>query len=183
MAITRRKRRSIVTAAVIIALGVAIGSDALHLARAKRFNAAIAEHDYPQAGSDASRHGMFARAFDMHQKGQLQEAAELYARLEQATDPALSSAAKFNLANLYLEQSVELTASQGPELGIPLVELAKAGYRRVLREDSRHWDAKHNLAKALALLPDLDDLSFDDDIMPERSPRAPQAARAYDRLP
>ena len=126
---------------------------------------------------------MFARAFDLHQKGRLRDAAELYARLEQVTDPVIRIAAKYNLANLYLEQSVELWASQGAELGIPLVELAKAGYRRVLRENSRHWDAKHNLAKALALLPDLDDVVSDDDIMPERSPRAPQAARAYDRLP
>jgi hypothetical protein len=33
------------------------------------------------------------------------------------------------------------------------------------------------------MLPDLASVEFDDDVMPERSPRAPQAARAYDRLP
>jgi len=180
---TRRIRRSVVTIIVAAALGAAIGMDAYRLAQAKRFNAALTDGEYDQAGMDSSEHGMFARAFDLHQRGQLREAAELYARLEQAADPALRIEAKFNLANLYLEQSVALTASQGPELGIPLLELGKAGYRRVLRENSRHWDAKHNLAKALALLPDLDDVTSDDDVMPERSPRAPQAARAYDRLP
>lgn len=166
-----------------MAIGALIGIDAFNLLQGNRFNAALARNDYLQAGMSASGYGMFARAFALHQEGNLREAADIYARLEHSADPRLRIAAKFNLANLYFEQSVELTASQGAELGIPLLELAKASYRQVLRDDSRHWDAKHNLAQALALLPDLDDVSSDDDIMPERSPRAPQAARAYDRLP
>lgn len=180
---TRRRRRNIVTVAVVAMLMAMLGLDAYRLAQARRFNAALAGNDYVLAGGYPSDHGTFARAFRLHRNGELGKAAELYARLERVTDPGLRIGAKFNLANLYFEQSMELTRSRGPELGVPLVELAKAGYRGVLREDSRHWDAKHNLAKALAILPDLDDASSDDDIMPERSPRAPQAARAYDRLP
>lgn len=183
MAMTPRSRRNIAAVTVVVILCAAIGIEALKLVRTGRYNAAIAANDYVTAGKDPSEHGMFARAFELHRNGDLQEATQLYARLERAEDPTIRIRAMFNLANLYLEHSVELTASQGPELGIPLIELAKEGYRRVLREDSHHWDAKYNLAKALAILPDLDDISSDDDIMPERSPRAPQAARAYDRLP
>ena len=102
---TTRKRRSIVTVVVVTILGAAIGIDAYHLAQAKRRNAALARNDYLEAGKYPSGHGMLARAFDLHQKGHLREAAVLYARLERVADPTLRIGAKFNLANLYLEQS------------------------------------------------------------------------------
>lgn len=180
---TIRKRRTIVSMVISAALVAGIAFESHRLIQAKRFNAALAGAHFTKAGTYATDHGAFARAFTEHGEGRLQEAAEIYARLEHASDPAVRTAAKFNLANLYLEQSVVLSATQGPEMGIALIELAKASYRRLLREDSRHWDAKYNLAKALILLPDLDEVDSDDDIMPERSPRAPQATRAYDRLP
>ncbi len=183
MAMTTRMRRTIVSTVISAILVAGIAFETYRLIQAKQFNAAIARTDFTNAGTYATDHGAFALAFAEHGEGRLQDAAEIYAGLEHASDPAVRTAAKFNLANLYLEQSVVLSATQGPEMGIALIELAKTSYRRLLREDSRHWDAKYNLAKALILLPDLDEVHSDDDIMPERSPRAPQATRAYDRLP
>ena len=180
---TIRKRRTIVSMVISAALVTGIAFESHRLVQAKRFNSALERADFTKAGTYATEHGGFARGFFAHAEGRLHDAAEIYAQLEHARDPAVTTAAKFNLANLYLEQSVVLSATQGPEMGIALIELAKASYRRLLREDSRHWDAKYNLAKALILLPDLDEVDSDDDIMPERSPRAPQAMRAYDRLP
>ena len=43
------------------------------------------------------------------------------------------------------------------DLASPLIELAKVSYRRLLVLDSRHWDGKYNLERALQLLPDARD--------------------------
>jgi len=53
----------------------------------------------------------------------------------------------------------------------------------VLRRNSRDWDAKYNLERALSLLPDPPETKPEEDIMPERSPRATTAMPARGELP
>jgi mxaK protein len=48
-------------------------------------------------------------------------------------------------------------AGTQPGLAIPLLELAKEGYREVLRHDPGQWDARYNLERAQRLLPDPDE--------------------------
>ena len=62
-------------------------------------------------------------------------------------------------------------------------ELAKENYRELLRTDSNDWHAKYNLEHALHLLPESSEQEIDEDIMPERSPRALTAAPSRGELP
>lgn len=72
-------------------------------------------------------------------------------------DPAgpAGVAARFNLANLYLRQSIDngLAAGASPA---PDLELAKQRYREVLKLKPEHWDARYNLEQALRLAPEHD---------------------------
>ena len=47
---------------------------------------------------------------------------------------------------------------------LPLLELAKVGYREVLRDNPAHWDARYNLERTLRLAPEGD--QPDDDAAP-----------------
>lgn len=177
-----RQWRNALIAAIVL-LAVLLGLDISGYLREQRFNALVAANDLLQAGQHPGNRGRFAAAFHAHRAGQLDNALARYATIDAGADPGLQSAVKFNLGNLYLEQSTSIAQSENPDLAIALIELAKESYRAALRLDSDDWDAKHNLARALELLPDPEPLPVDDEDMPERAPRAPQTTRAYERLP
>ncbi len=96
----------------------------------------------------------FAEAYRAERAGDLQTALNLYKRVEQSDSPELSLAARYNSGNLYLNEALALRESDGGKNALPMAELAKESYRGVLRRDSRHWDAKYNLERALRAFPD-----------------------------
>jgi mxaK protein len=67
---------------------------------------------------------------------------------------ALGRAARYNAANLLLRQAIELHNKQQPGQALALVELAKEGFREVLRQEPTHWAARYNLERAQRLVPD-----------------------------
>lgn len=67
---------------------------------------------------------------------------------------ALNLQAKFNSANLYLRQAIELMSRGEKAKALPPTELAKALYREVLRQDPGAWDARYNLERALLIIPE-----------------------------
>ena len=103
----------------------------------------------------AGDHGRFALAYATRQDGQLQDARVLYSQLEKTTEPQLRVAVLYNAANTYLEQAAAIDREADPDRALPLIELAKSGYRAVLMRDHQHWGARHNLARALQWSPDL----------------------------
>ncbi len=66
---------------------------------------------------------------------------------------------------------------------LPLVELAKETFRRLLRRDHRVWSARYNLERALQIAPDSDAPVPATHSMPERSPRAVGIIRSEMELP
>lgn len=69
-------------------------------------------------------------------------------------DTPLGQAARFNSANLLMRQAIEVRAGAQPGQAIALIELAKEGYREVLRHDPGFWPARYNLERAQRLLPE-----------------------------
>ena len=106
-----------------------------------------------------------------------------YGAIAPTSEPELRTVRHFNLANLYLERAAELERSDQIQPAMSLVELAKQNYREILAGDPRHWDSRHNLSRALEMLPDVAAVDYENERNPERSPQAPQAARTYEGLP
>jgi mxaK protein len=73
----------------------------------------------------------------------------------------LGAAARYNSANLLLRNALALRESDATSpsqaQALPLVELAKQGYRQALRADPSNWDARYNFERAQRVLPDPDD--------------------------
>jgi mxaK protein len=164
-----------------LALSAGIVYELYRLKSAQQFNAAL-ERDAFLVVTQRSVRGRFATAYGLQQQGEFGEAIRAYGEVE-PDDAEFAAAVSFNLANLYLRRALALESDESRDLVIPLIELAKEKYRELLRRDSQHWDAKYNLELALALLPDLEEQEGEDDIMPERSPRANTATPARRELP
>jgi mxaK protein len=71
-------------------------------------------------------------------------------------DPALGLAARYNAANVLLRRGMALQEAGQAGSALPLIELAKEGYRQVLRQRPGHLPARYNLERAQRLLPEQD---------------------------
>jgi mxaK protein len=160
------RRRSIhaTFAGLALAAAVVTGIHALRLGQAMRLEAAVrSARQAPvlaaagPADPATPREARLARALALAQAGAYEAAFKSYAALlptEGAPDP-LAQQALFNLANMVLRQGLAQSAA-GPGGGdaLPLLELAKQRYRDLLRAEPGHWDARHNLERALRLAPE-----------------------------
>lgn len=146
---------------------------------AQNINRAIADGTIISRTGNLSPTIVFAQAYLHAQKGDREHAIALYKQVEVASDVALARAAKYNRANGYLFKAMELSATDNPNSGIPLAELAKDTYRFLLRSNPGDWDAKYNLERALRLVPDPDDSDDVDLPPPQQSERAPTTMRGF----
>jgi mxaK protein len=140
----------------LLALG-ALGASASWW-RKVQDNARIVSAD--AAGLEAVAEGAapqlrFARAQALARRGEFEAALAQYRGLHD--DPSLGAAARYNSANLLMRQAAKLRDSALPGQSIPLVELAKQGYRDLLRIDPGHWEARYNYERAQRLQPDPDE--------------------------
>jgi len=120
----------------------------------RNYNLAIDKARFDEAEPYQGDSGLFAKAYAEQQRGQYQEARIIYSALENTDDEALRLAVLFNMGNTYLQQASSIDLKADADLALPLIELAKLGYREALTIDSQFWDAKYNLERALQLLPD-----------------------------
>ena len=118
------------------------------------YNAAVATQDFAAAGRHPGDAGTFAHAYAASRRGALDEARAGYGNIDAQGSKRLAAAAHYNLANSYLRQALAYDPEQERDLALPLLELAKAGYREALRLDDTLWDARLNLALTLRTLPD-----------------------------
>ncbi|CAB3759614.1 hypothetical protein [Paraburkholderia solisilvae] len=163
------RRRTVHRGFAILALGCVAWAafQGWRLADALRTNATIAR---VSASADAARNPAhtgqsarirLARAAALSKAGADNEATKLYNELiSNASRDDISRAAQFNLANLYLREAIAAGTHDAIKSG-PLIELAKARYRDLLRADPGDWGARYNLERALWLQPETAD-AFDD---------------------
>lgn len=97
----------------------------------------------------------FARARELAAANDFEGALALYRTLYK--DRRLGLAARYNNANLLMHQAQRLRDAEGVGQAVALVELAKQGYREVLRADPGLWDARYNYERAQRLQPDPED--------------------------
>jgi mxaK protein len=68
----------------------------------------------------------------------------------------LRQIALYDLGNLHLRQALRAGIADDAQ-SLPLTELAKQSYRKLLRKDPNDWDARYNLERALRLAPEEDE--------------------------
>jgi mxaK protein len=154
---SRRLRRGL--ALLLLALACAAGYDGYRLFMAQMQNRAITGAE-PIAPEERRAHVAFAGAARVGAAGDYLRALTLYKRAAQDAPPALQLAARYNSANLHLREAMRLRESgdaTGMTQSLPLLELAKQGYRDVLRDDPQQWDARYNLERALRLAPEIEE--------------------------
>jgi mxaK protein len=149
-----------VAVAGVIVLAAAAAWDVRHLVQARALNAALDRTPLPaEAPGEATTAApalRLARAMEAAERGPLDAALPRYAALY--ADPQLGLTARYNAANLLLRQGMALRERNQPGQALALIELAKEGFREVLRKQPDHWPARHNLERAQRLVPDPDDL-------------------------
>jgi mxaK protein len=170
MDLTRRRRLRVAALLGALLAGWA-GVDALRLARIERLNVQIdagaALPDDPGAPAELR----FAVAHAQAASGAGEAALVRYGTL--LDDARLGQAARYNSANLLLRQGIALRAAAHPGQALALIELAKEGYREVLRRDPDDWPARYNLERAQRLVPDPEPI---DDTPPDLKRNAERAA-------
>ena len=188
----RNARGAWALAALLLA---AAAFDAVRLQRGQRLNASIAETvaapsaALAAAASDSGAgtasspllgeplpEQRFARAHAEAATGKDAAALNHYRALH--ADTALGRSARFNGANMLVRQALAARTTAQPGQAVALLELAKEGYREVLRQQPQHWDARYNLERAQRLLPDPEDAEEQATAASRERERAPTTMRS-----
>lgn len=151
---TPRVRRLLLV--VLAGLAAAAAYDGYRLFAALAQNRAIAA-GAPISPEERRPYLVFANASRSAAGSDYLRALTLYKQVAREAPAALAIAARYNGANLHLREAMRMRESDNPAAqaqALPLLELAKQGYREVLREDPQHWDARYNLERALRLAPE-----------------------------
>ncbi|MBL8527159.1 MAG: hypothetical protein JNL68_05695 [Burkholderiales bacterium] len=151
-------RGTFASALTTLAAVTAIGCLALAaLAAFNAWRATLANRDIAagKAPPGAPVLVLFARAHALQRDRRWDEALSTYSEVEAIASPEVAHAARFNASNIYLRRAIAVALEEGsPEKAITLVEIAKSGYRHVLRERPDEWNARYNLELAQRLVPD-----------------------------
>ncbi len=154
MGLATQRRTRIVLGLLALLLAVA-AADATRTWRQQRWNDAITTGAPVADAKAAPLEWQFAQAHAQAASGATENALNRYRALQ--GDSPLGQAARYNSANLLMQQALEVRAGAQPGQAIPMIELAKEVYREVLRHDPGFWDARYNLERAQRLLPDPDE--------------------------
>jgi mxaK protein len=195
-AASRRSLRALLAALALLALAAAF--DALQWWRLERWNAQIAALGsaastaagaapaasaasvalpWDDAAATAEPALRFAQAHALASLGHSDAAINQYGRVP--ADAAVGRAARFNSANLLLRQGIALQAGAQPGQALAFVELAKEGYRELLRQDPAHWPARYNLERAQRLVADPEEGDDSPAAAPLAAERAATTMRGY----
>ena len=153
-----RLRRAVRWAWGLLALVAALAAfEAWRWWGIERINAQIVSGELPHDDAlGLAPELRFAQAHALAASGATESALNRYGVLQ--GDSVLGQAARYNAANLLLRQGTALHASAQPGQALALIELAKEGFRAVLRAQPDDWDARYNLERAQRLLPEPEEI-------------------------
>ena len=176
------KRRTLVRTgwAALAALALLAALDGWRVLQAERLNAQIAAGTLPPEEAGAPAELRFAHAAAHAASGASEAALARYGALHAVDEGGpLGQAARYNGANLLLRQGMALRASAQPGQALALIELAKEGYREVLRHDADDWPARYNLERAQRLVPDPEGVDEEPPEARRSAERAATTMRGY----
>ncbi|MGA0561464.1 hypothetical protein ACO2RV_03360 [Ancylobacter sp. VNQ12] len=171
----RRERVLIFTLTLLLAAGTgAAGYFATRLVLDWQANGAIAAlsagRDLPVRANDRPEL-LFARLAFLSTRDRFDEAQPLMNRIAASGNRAIASAAYYDLSNARLRAAISHLEINEIDPAVPLVRLAKEGYRRALALDPGFWDAKYNLDIAMRLVRDFPQIETSGEELP------PEAAK------
>jgi mxaK protein len=138
---------------IALALGLVwSGFEGALLRRTQQLNRQIAAGTPPPDSASAPAEVRFAHAHALAASGAFDAALNRYGHLQDASP--LGQAARYNSANLLLRQGMAHRAAGQDGQALALIELAKEGYRELLRANPMDWPARYNLERAQRLVPD-----------------------------
>ena len=151
-----RLGRWLTATVLVIALGVG-GICAAQLLLAQRDNGLIRSlgqgNDLAASATDPPQL-LYARLHFLLVRDRLDEAQPLLNQIVHGGDARQSAVALYAMANARLRVAFLQLEKGRIDPAIPLVRLAKEGYRRALGLDPEFWDAKYNLGIAMRLVRD-----------------------------
>jgi mxaK protein len=175
---TPRRTRAAWKALVVV--GLVAAAAAVSWSLKARDNAVIAAAQALAQAGDAEFEQvtpalLFAQAHELAAADKMEPALARYRALY--GHPSLGIPARFNSANLLLRQALALRDSDAAGQALPLIELAKQGYREVLRADPGQWDARYNYERAQRAQPDPDEMDAPIGEPRAQSERSPTTTR------
>ena len=176
MGLTRRTGVRLAWTALALLAALAAG-DGWRLARDERVNAQIRAGTLQAVADDAPPELRLAHAHALAAGGATEAALTRYGALH--ADTPVGQAARYNGANLLLRQGMALRANAQPGQALALIELAKEGYREVLRHDADDWAARYNLERAQRLVPDPEGVDEEPPEARRSAARAAPTMRGY----
>ncbi|MBB3769542.1 mxaK protein [Angulomicrobium tetraedrale] len=159
---------------LVVSLGAA-GWFGLRLVQDRLANADIAAlasgRDVP-VDADARPALLLARLSFLATRDRFEEAQPLVNRILATGDTPIVATALYDLANARLRAALSHLEINEIDPAVPLVRLAKEGYRRALGLDPGLWDAKYNLDIAMRLVRDFPQIETSgEDLPPEAAKR------------
>lgn len=130
--------------------------ESIEIDRIRQINQAIAQPETIRIEADSAPEIVFAKAWQLGQSGDIQQALRLYSRIEHAASPREIERIKFNMGTLYLNQAAQYWNSQGVWAYSEVVtwsSLAQQALHEVLVMNPSNWDARFNLEYALRITP------------------------------
>lgn len=118
------------------------------------FNLAVSTGKTP-ATDKQSFEAKFATALYLAKKERYKEATLLFTQALPKADASQKSAISYNIGNMFFLRGLAIngTNSTVRDEAEYLLRQAKAAYISSLKNESSHWDARHNLDRLLTMLP------------------------------
>jgi mxaK protein len=160
-------------AVLVVALAI-LAVSTWQLIAKQRANAAIDKlrggFEIEVDAAEASPEVLEARAAFLLKRNRIDEAQPFLDQALLRADAPIQMRMLFNMANARMRAAVVAIGKGDYDKAIPLVTLAKSGYRSALRLDAAFWDAKYNLDIAMRLVRDLPQAVGEDGEKPLQTP-------------
>ena len=178
MGLSRKRMRELWLAGGALFLLALAAFDLRWLLQLGEWNRAIADGSVTALKGELPAPLLFAQGYHLQQGGDYQQVLGLYKRAELAGDATLRSAALYNSGNVYFREGLAMRNRDNEQQAVPLLELAKASYRQVLRENPGNWEARYNLERALRQSPEPEEAEGGG-AAPQQSERAVTTMRGF----